>query len=78
MLTQVDLDVRGALTRCIAELGHSPSIAVLAARVGVSTDTVEASLRALHDAHALLLHPHKLEPMLTFSRDSAASVNRSS
>lgn len=62
MLTQVDLDVRGALTRSIAELGHAPSTAALAARLGVLTDTVEASLRALHDAHALLLHPHKLEP----------------
>lgn len=58
MLTSHDEAVRGALTRAIARLGHAPSNDDLARELGVSLEALEASLRRLHDAHALLLHPH--------------------
>ncbi|HEY0412591.1 MAG TPA: organomercurial lyase [Allosphingosinicella sp.] len=61
-LLAADLELRGALTRAIAELGHAPSNAALAARLGRPEEDVEASLRRLHEAHALLLHPHRCVP----------------
>jgi hypothetical protein len=54
--------LRGALTRRIAETGAAPTIAELAALIGATTVETEQRLRALHDRHALLLHPHKCEP----------------
>jgi hypothetical protein len=57
-----DQDLRGLLTRMIAERGHAPDIGELAASAGMSEAEAEAALRRLHDAHALLLQPHKCEP----------------
>lgn len=57
-----DLELRGALTRMIAELGFAPRNAALAAALGSSEEAVEQGLRRLHDAHALLLHPHRCVP----------------
>lgn len=57
-----DEALRGLLTRMIAERGFAPQLPELAARAGLSLASTEASLRRLHDAHALLLHPHKCEP----------------
>lgn len=57
-----DEEVRGALTRAIATLGHAPALDDLAAAVGRRPDDVAASLQRLHDAHALLLHPNSLRP----------------
>lgn len=62
MLTKADEEVRGALTRMIAEQGHAPAIDVLAAALGRQVVDVEASLRRLADAHALLLHPGEARP----------------
>jgi len=61
-LTLYDQDLRGLLTRMIAERGHGPSLAELATAAGADLATAEASLRRLHEAHALLLHPDKCEP----------------
>ncbi len=54
-----DLRLHGLLTVAIAELGYAPSVSLLAARSGLSEADVEAGLRRLHEAHALLLHPHE-------------------
>lgn len=62
MLEPGDEALRGVLTRMIAELGYAPTSEALAARAGASVDRVEAGLRRLHDAHALLLHPHGCRP----------------
>lgn len=62
MLTPEQSQVRTELTRAIAELGHAPTNAELAERAGLPLALVEAALRALHEAHALLLHPGKTEP----------------
>ncbi|KGB53065.1 Alkylmercury lyase [Sphingopyxis sp. LC81] len=62
MLTPEQLQVRTELTRAVAELGHAPSNADLAERAGLPVPVVEAALHALHEAHALLLHPGKTEP----------------
>ena len=63
-LSEFDQDLRGLLTRMIAELGNAPSNAELARAAGVDESQVEASLQRLHDTHSLLLHPHKCEPWL--------------
>lgn len=62
MLSIGDQDLRGTLTRMIAELGHGPTNAELARRQGESLEATEASLRRLHEAHALLLHPGSTRP----------------
>lgn len=62
MLDAGDEDVRGALTRRIAELGHAPAIEELAALLRRTPADVAAALRRLHDAHALLLHPNSVRP----------------
>jgi hypothetical protein len=62
MLEPIDHQVRGALTRRIADLGHAPSNGELALELGLTLDRLEASLHRLHEAHALLLHPHACRP----------------
>lgn len=62
MLQAGDEEVRGALTRAIARLGHAPSIEALAAALDRSIDEVGAALDRLHAAHALLLHPGTRRP----------------
>jgi len=61
-LTLADQDLRGVLTRMIAARGYAPTNAQLAEAAGMSVLDVEASLRRLHEANALLLHPHKPQP----------------
>lgn len=61
-LKTLDLEVRGELTHAIAELGYAPDNEQLAQRLFVSVAEVEQSLRRLHDAHALQLHPHRCAP----------------
>ena len=61
-LLPFDLNVRGELTRAIAELGRAPSNEQLAQRLDADVIAVEQSLRQLHDAHALQLHPHRCAP----------------
>ena len=61
-LSLADQDLRGLLTRAIAARGYAPSSAELAHEAGLTPDEVEQGLRRLHQAHALLLHPHRCEP----------------
>lgn len=62
MLSLEDQALRGTLTQMIAERGHAPSTGELAERSRRSVPDVEAGLRRLHDAHALLLHPRSCRP----------------
>lgn len=62
MLSEQDLCLRGELTRAIAELGHAPSAEDLARRCNCTPGDVEHSLRQLHAAHCLALHPDRTEP----------------
>ncbi len=61
-LSAADQDLRGLLTRMIAERGHAPPLAELAEAARLDEAEIERSLRRLHDAHALLLHPNRCEP----------------
>jgi hypothetical protein len=61
-LNELDLELRGSLTRQIAILGHAPTKPELAKILGRSPIEIDRSLRRLHDAQALLLHPHCCEP----------------
>ena len=62
LLRPQDEQVRGALTRLIAELGHAPSTALVARACNTEEREVFASYRRLSDTASLLLHPHVLEP----------------
>jgi hypothetical protein len=62
LLQPGDEDIRGLLTRSIAERGFGPSLEDLATASGRSNEDVEAALRRLGDAHALLLHPGTAKP----------------
>jgi hypothetical protein len=61
-LSLADQDLRGLLARMIAKRGHAPAMAELAEAAGLSEAQTEAALRRLHEAHALLLHPHRCAP----------------
>ena len=61
-LSAADQDLRGLLTRRIAERGRAPSNAELAADAGTDEAAIEAGLQRLHGSHCLLLHPHKCMP----------------
>ena len=61
-LEPLDLQVRGLLTRKIAELGYAPPLTSLSDDLHLDTAEVEASLLRLHAAHALLLHPDTTRP----------------
>jgi len=61
-LSESDCAVRGALTRAIAALGYAPENDQLARELGLPLSELEDSLGRLHDAHALLLHPHACRP----------------
>jgi hypothetical protein len=54
--------VRGDLTKLIAEHGHAPTTARLSEAAKLSVEETEASLRRLHGAHSLLLHPGTTRP----------------
>jgi hypothetical protein len=62
MLSEHDQDVRGALTRFIAEHGVAPDGPELAALLGTTGAAAEGALARLADAHALLLHPGGYRP----------------
>lgn len=62
MLSAADQDLRGLLARMIAERGHAPPLGELAEFAGLDEAETERSLRRLHGAHALLLHPDSCEP----------------
>lgn len=61
-LNDFDFQVRGVLTRQIADLGHAPARQDLAAMLRTAPAEIDRSLQRLHDAQALLLHPHCCEP----------------
>lgn len=44
--------------------GRPPTSADLATATGLPLAQVEAGLRALHDSHGLVLHPHRCEPWI--------------
>ena len=62
MLSMIDQDLRGLLTREIAESGRAPTPADLARLAHLSVTEVDAGLKRLHENHALLLHPHVCKP----------------
>jgi hypothetical protein len=61
-LQRVDEDLRGSLTKLIANLGHAPSLQHLSEVSHLTPDAVNASLERLAVAHALLLHPNSFRP----------------
>ena len=56
-MDELDLRVRNHVYACIAGEGRAPHAAGLARDLALSDEETEASLRRLHDAHALVLEP---------------------
>ncbi len=62
MLQPKDEEVRGALTRVIARLGHAPTPDELAKECELPLAALGPALQRLEAAHALLLHPGSVRP----------------
>jgi hypothetical protein len=56
-LAPAEREVRLVIYRTFADLGRAPSVAELAGATARSEPVVRAALRALHDAHAIVLTP---------------------
>ena len=52
-----DRELRNLTYRRFVELGRAPTLAELAAELGVEPDDLAAAWRRLHDEHALVLDP---------------------
>ena len=57
MPTELDRQVRAVIYGTLLEQGQPPSVAALASRLEVTEAQVIATLRALAEAHALVLRP---------------------
>ena len=60
-LTEVDRQVRAAIYRTLLEQGQGLSLAALASRLELTEARVVGSLRALAEAHAIVLRPDRDE-----------------
>ena len=56
-MDEADVRIRNHVYRRFVELGRAPRFDELAAELGLSPDEIEAAMRRLHDAHALVLEP---------------------
>ena len=56
-MTNVDRQVRALIYRTLLEQGEAPSAATLASRLDITERQAMASLRALAEAHAIVLRP---------------------
>jgi hypothetical protein len=52
---ELDLQVRNHVYRRFVELGRAPRFDELAAELGLAAEEVDAAMRRLHEAHALVL-----------------------
>lgn len=55
-MDELDLRIRNHVYSSFVRAGMAPTVSGAARTLGVTHDVVEASLRRLHDAHALVLH----------------------
>ncbi len=56
-MTEIERQVRAAVYRSLLEQGQAPSVSALASQLGFTEAGVTAALRALAQAHALVLRP---------------------
>jgi hypothetical protein len=63
-MNESDLELRNRIYRRFAETGAAPRATQLADELGQPVDETEAALRRLHDAHALVLEPGRLEILM--------------
>ncbi len=59
-----DLEIRNDVYRRFAETGRAPCVNDLADDSDLSNDEVAAAFRRLHDAHAIVLEPDRLEILM--------------
>lgn len=59
-----DLDIRNFVYRRFVETQRAPRADDVATEFGLSMDEADAALRRLHDAHALVLEPDRLEILM--------------
>ena len=56
-MDELDLRIRNQIYSSFVRSGNAPAAAETAAALGLEEDEVEAAMRRLHDAHALVLQP---------------------
>jgi hypothetical protein len=56
-MTEIGCQVRAAVYRSLLEQGHAPSVSTLASQLDFTDAQVTAALRALAEAHAIVLRP---------------------
>ncbi len=59
-----DLEIRNHVYHRFVDTGRAPHVGDVAAELDLSREDVEAALRRLHDAHALVLEPGRLEILM--------------
>lgn len=60
-MDEVDPRIRNHMYSSFVRDGAAPTVSATAAALGLTGADVEAALRRLHDAHALVLHPGTTE-----------------
>ncbi len=60
-MNEHDLALRNQVYRRFVELGRAPALEEIADEAGLSHEDTAATLRRLHDAHALVLEPDRVE-----------------
>jgi hypothetical protein len=59
-----DLEIRNLTYRLFAKRGRAPGVGDVAMESWFGREEVEAAWRRLHDAHALVLHPDRVELLM--------------
>lgn len=59
-----DLHIRNHIYRRFVETRRAPRVDDVGSELGLSRDEAEAAFRRLHDAHALVLEPNRLEILM--------------
>ena len=71
-----DLEIRNLTYRLFAERGRAPTVGDVVVESRLSRDEVEAAWRRLHDAHALVLHPDRIELLMANPLSAVPTVHR--
>jgi hypothetical protein len=63
-VTENDLELRNRIYRRFVEAGAAPRLDELAGEAGLAVEEAEEALRRLHEGHALVLEPGRLEILM--------------
>lgn len=75
-MDELDLRVRRHVYARFVELGRAPAVGEVAAELALAAPEAEASLRRLHDAHAVVLRPGSAELLMANPFAAAETPHR--